>query len=96
MNALPASVYSAAQVRAMDAHAIGQLGIPVGEQSVQCPIHHQIDRIPDTGLRLTRNRQHLISDPVQHRTHLDLTDTGAGVWVCQRGRRGGCGADRVR
>lgn len=28
MNALPASVYSAAQVRAMDAHAIGQLGIP--------------------------------------------------------------------
>ena len=28
MNALPASVYTAAQVRAMDAHAIGQLGIP--------------------------------------------------------------------
>jgi NAD(P)H-hydrate epimerase len=43
MNALPASVYSAAQVRAMDAHAIERLGIPgytlmgrAGEAALDC------------------------------------------------------------
>jgi NAD(P)H-hydrate epimerase len=43
MNALPASVFSAAQVRAMDAHAIERLGIPgytlmgrAGEAALDC------------------------------------------------------------
>jgi hydroxyethylthiazole kinase-like uncharacterized protein yjeF len=47
MNALPASVYSAAQVRAMDAHAIERLGIPgytlmgrAGEAALDCLARH--------------------------------------------------------
>jgi len=47
MNALPVSVYSAAQVRAMDAHAIERLGIPgytlmgrAGEAAIDCLTGH--------------------------------------------------------
>ena len=47
MNALPASVFSAAQVRAMDAHAIERLGIPgytlmgrAGEAALDCLTRH--------------------------------------------------------
>lgn len=50
MNALPASVFSAAQVRAMDAHAIERLGIPgytlmgrAGEAALDCLSSHWPD-----------------------------------------------------